>query len=110
MEIWDEPFQIFPEVAALYEKTERTSWCSIIAEKRLFKTKWEKENPDLALNLSSFILDKVTIFDFEKIVQKAGSKATRSASSTILSVFSGQIENMIVSSADLSNSDKIDGF
>ena len=104
----DEPFQIFPEVAALYENR-KNELRSIIADKKAIQTKWEKENPDLALKFKQFYSDKAPVFDFEKIVQKQ-DQATRSASSTILSAFSGQIENMIVSSADLSNSDKTDGF
>jgi transketolase len=36
--------------------------------------------------------------------------ATRTASATVLGTFAGKIENMIVASADLSNSDKTDGF
>lgn len=40
---------------------------------------------------------------------KAGD-ATRSASAKVLGVLATEVENMIVSSADLSNSDKTDGF
>ena len=47
--------------------------------------------------------------NWEAIEQKAGA-ATRAASATVLGVLATQVENMIVASADLSNSDKTDGF
>jgi transketolase len=47
--------------------------------------------------------------DFSQITQKENT-ATRGASSAVLSYFADHIENMIVASADLSNSDKTDGF
>jgi transketolase len=47
--------------------------------------------------------------DFASVQQKEGS-ATRAASATMLGIFAQKIENMIVASADLANSDKTDGF
>lgn len=47
--------------------------------------------------------------DYKSIEVKAGV-ATRAASATVLGVFAEKIENMIVAPADLSNSDKTDGF
>ena len=47
--------------------------------------------------------------DWSSIEQKA-NVATRVASATVLSLLATQVENMIVASADLSNSDKTDGF
>ena len=47
--------------------------------------------------------------DWTAVVQKEGS-ATRAASSACLGVLAEQVPNMICSSADLSNSDKTDGF
>jgi transketolase len=43
-------------------------------------------------------------------IQQKPNQATRAASATVLSVLATQVENMIVTSADLSNSDKTDGF
>ena len=63
----------------------------------------------MAAKLNKFFSKEAPDFDFSKIVQKAGS-ATRAAGSTVLAAFAGEVENMIVSSADLSNSDKTDGF
>jgi transketolase len=47
--------------------------------------------------------------NWEAIQPKAGS-STRAASATVLGEFAKQVGNMIVSSADLANSDKTDGF
>ena len=47
--------------------------------------------------------------DWTAVQQKAGA-ATRGASATVLGVLAEQVPNMIVGSADLSNSDKTDGF
>jgi transketolase len=51
----------------------------------------------------------VPAIDWAAIEQKP-NQATRAASATVLGVLAKQVENMIVSSADLSNSDKTDGF
>lgn len=52
---------------------------------------------------------KIPQIDWNAIEQKANA-ATRAASATVLGVLATEVENMIVSSADLSNSDKTDGF
>ena len=59
--------------------------------------------------LLSFYSGEVPEIDYMSIQQKEGS-ATRAASATVLGIFARKIENMIVASADLSNSDKTDGF
>jgi transketolase len=79
------------------------------AEKKTAQLEWRNANPELAAKLATFFSNEAPAFDFDKIVQKAGT-ATRAASSTVLAAFAGEVENMIVSSADLSNSDKTDGF
>lgn len=104
----DNPFVIFEDVQELYDKRKQELIKSAAA-KKAEQVKWEAENPELAAKLKSFFSDKAPEFDFSKIEQKANS-ATRGASSTVLAAFAGEVENMIVSSADLSNSDKTDGF
>lgn len=52
---------------------------------------------------------KAPKIDWSKVEQKAGS-ATRAASAACLGVLAEQVPNMICASADLSNSDKTDGF
>ncbi|HZL10192.1 MAG TPA: transketolase [Prolixibacteraceae bacterium] len=102
------PFVIFDDVQALFDKRKQ-ELIAIAAEKKAVQQAWEKENPELAKKLARFFSKEVPAFDFSKISQKAGS-ATRAASSTVLAAFAGEVENMVVSSADLSNSDKTDGF
>nr|WP_255525758.1 MULTISPECIES: hypothetical protein [unclassified Oceanispirochaeta] len=59
--------------------------------------------------MEQFYSKKLPAIDWKAIEQKSGS-ATRAASASVLSVLAENVENMIVSSADLSNSDKTDGF
>lgn len=102
------PFVIFPEVAELYAK--RTAELKkIVAERYAKKAECTKANPELAAKLEVFFSGKAPKVDWAAIEQKAGT-ATRAASATVLSALAMQVENMIVASADLSNSDKTDGF
>lgn len=102
------PFVIFPEVAELYAKR-REELKKIVAEKYTIKATWAKANPEKAAKLEAFFSNKLPNIDWNAIEQKANS-ATRAASATVLGVLATQVENMIVASADLSNSDKTDGF
>lgn len=104
----ENPFVIFPEVEELYAKR-KEALVKIAAEKKAQQAAWEKENPELAKKLASFFSKEAPKVDFAAIAQKA-DQATRAASSTVLAAFASQVENMIVASADLSNSDKTDGF
>jgi len=104
----DEPFTIFPEVAELYAKrTEDLK--KIVAEKHAIKDEWAKANPELAAKMAEFFSGKAPKVNWDAIEQKAGI-ATRAASATVLGALATQVENMVVASADLSNSDKTDGF
>ncbi|KAA6332839.1 Transketolase [termite gut metagenome] len=104
----DDPFVIFPEVAALYAKRNE-ELKKIVAGKYAQKSAWAKVNPELSLKMTDFFENKAPKIKWEAIQQKAGA-ATRNASATVLGVLATQVENMIVASADLSNSDKTDGF
>jgi len=104
----ENPFMIFPDVKEFYEKVKEKKR-KIIAEKNAAYTTWQKENPGLAQKLEKILSGEITNIDFSKIQIKPDSP-TRSVSSVVLSEFSGKIENMIVMSADLSNSDKTEGF
>lgn len=104
----DNPFVIFPEVEALYAKR-NAELKEILAERYAQKAIWEKENPELAKKLVSFFEHKAPSVNWNAIEQKANA-ATRNASAVVLGALATQVENMIVSSADLSNSDKTDGF
>ena len=102
------PFVLFPEVAEYYSNVLKQK-SKLAAEKKTMQQKWEKENPELAAKLHKFLSGEVPQIDYSSISQKDDS-ATRAASSTVLAYFAQAVENMIVASADLSNSDKTDGF
>ncbi len=102
------PFVIFDDVQAMFD-ARKAELVAAAAKKKAEQDAWAKANPELASKLAKFFSKEVPSFDFSKIAQKAGS-ATRAASSTVLAAFAGEVENMVVSSADLSNSDKTDGF
>ncbi|WP_418550582.1 transketolase family protein [Parabacteroides goldsteinii] len=102
------PFSVFPEVAELYAKRAKELE-AIVAERYAAKEAWAKANPELAEKMKFWFSDKAPKLDWEAIEQKA-NQATRAASATVLGVLATKVENMICSSADLSNSDKTDGF
>ena len=102
------PFSVFPEVAELYAKRAKELE-AIVAERYAAKDAWAKANPELAEKMKFWFSGKAPKLDWEAIEQKA-NQATRAASATVLGVLATKVENMICSSADLSNSDKTDGF
>jgi len=102
------PFQLFPEVKELYA-ARQSELAEIVAVKKMDQTVWAKQNPELAAKLDKFFSGKAPAVDYAAIVQKA-DQSTRAASSTVLGAYAEQVENMVVASADLSNSDKTDGF
>ena len=104
----EHPFQIFPEVQALYAKR-REELKKIVAERQAQKAEWAKGHPVQAKQLEEWFSGKAPKIDWSKVEQKAGS-ATRSASAAVLSQLAEQVPNMICASADLSNSDNTNGF
>ncbi len=104
----ENPFQIFSDVEDYYSKIREEKIKQAKAKKQE-QTEWEKNNPELASKLQQFFSGKAPDINFEKIAQKENT-ATRGASGTVLAHFAKTVENMIVASADLSNSDKTDGF
>ncbi len=103
-----DPFLVFDDVKTLYSQR--------LSEKRKAADEWKRkkelwasENPELEKKLNLFYSGNIPEIDFSAIVQKENS-ATRAASAAVLGVLASRIENMIVASADLSNSDKTDGF
>jgi len=103
-----DPFRVFPDVRKYFDNLliKKTGEARIRKEEQ---KNWEKLNPELAAKLDTFFSGKSPVIEFAEIIQKEGI-ATRAASSTVLALFAKKIENMIVASADLSNSDKTDGF
>lgn len=104
----NDSFRVFPEVQKLYNDR-KEELRRIVAEKQAKKEEWSNANPELAEKLNLFFSKEAPQVNWGAIEQKADS-ATRNASATVLSHLAEQVENMIVASADLSNSDKTDGF
>jgi transketolase len=104
----EEPFQIFPEVQKLYADRKK-ELKEIVAARHAEKAEWAKGHPEQAKQMEEWFSGKAPQIDWNKVEQKAGA-ATRGASATVLSVLAEQVPNMICASADLSNSDKTDGF
>ena len=102
------PFNIFENVEQHYSKI-LTNKHENAAYKKHQIAVWEKENVALSIKLNLFISNILPALDLSTILQKPNA-ATRDASSVVLGYLAENIENMIVSSADLSNSDKTDGF
>jgi transketolase len=103
-----EPFRIFKETEQLYAQR-KEELKKIAALRHAEQAEWEKAHPETAKKLACWLSGQMPEIDWAAIVQKP-NQATRTASATVLSVLSRQVENMIVTSADLSNSDKTDGF
>lgn len=104
----DEPFRVFNETREIYDsrRCELKTWA---AKRKQTETEWRAANKELARKLTRFLSGEVPEIDYNKIEVKADT-ATRVASATMLGVYAEKVENMIVASADLSNSDKTDGF
>ncbi|HPG08965.1 MAG: transketolase [Saprospiraceae bacterium] len=104
----DNPFLIFEDVREHYH--------AVLADKRKKvqdakkeQQKWSAENPEMAKKLEHFLRGNLPDIDYSAIPQKANA-ATRDASASVLSYLADHVENMVVASADLSNSDKTDAF
>ncbi|MCD8305137.1 MAG: transketolase [Prevotella sp.] len=104
----ENPFAIFPEVEEMYfrRKEELTKLCRVRHDE---EAAWAAANPDTAAQVKEWFSGAAPKIDWTKCVQKYND-ATRSASATCLALLAEQVPNMICASADLSNSDKTDGF
>lgn len=104
----ENPFVIFDEVKQLYadRAAELRKWVALRKEEQ---KSWTAANSELAEILDGFLQGKLPEIDYLNI--KCGENvATRAASAAVLGTLAEKVENMIVASADLSNSDKTDGF
>ncbi|MDD5996620.1 MAG: transketolase [Bacteroidales bacterium] len=104
----NDPFKIFEETKKLYA-ARREELIAEAGKRKAVQAEWAKKNPELAAKLELFFSGKLPNLDFSKIEQKP-NQPTRAASAAVLGYLADNVENMIVSSADLSNSDKTDGF
>ena len=103
----EKPFQIFPAVQELYANR-LNELKAIAAERHAEEEAWAKANPEKAKLQEEWFAGKLPQLDWN-VEQKAGD-ATRNASAACLGMLAKNVPNMIVSSADLANSDKTDGF
>ncbi len=104
----ENPFVIFDDVKELYAKRAE-ELKKIAAERHAEEQAWAEANPEKAAQQKDWFNNVVPEIDWASIQQKANDP-TRNASATVLGVLSEKVPNMIVSSADLCNSDKTDGF
>ena len=104
----ENPFQIFTESEAAFaaRKEALKGW---VADMAATEKAWRQENKSLATKLDKFLKNELPEIDYKSIEMKA-DVATRAASATVLSVLADKVENLVVASADLSNSDKTDGY
>ncbi len=104
----EDPFAVFPEVAGLYQQARAAKLKDATARKAK-QQEWAGANPGLAGKLAMFLSGKLPPLNFEEVAHKADI-ATRAASGVVLGWLARRVENLVVASADLSNSDKTDGF
>lgn len=104
----ENPWVIRDEVRELYAKRAE-KLREIVADRRAEYDTWKAENPEQARLLEEYKALDLPHLDWDSIEFKP-NMASRAASATVLGFLAEHIGNMIVSSADLANSDKTDGF
>lgn len=102
------PFAIAEDVQALYDNRAK-ELRKIVAQRHAAEDQWKAQHPEKATQMKEWFSGNAPKVDWSNLTQKAGA-ATRNASSACLSLLAEQVPNMVCSSADLSNSDKTDGF
>jgi len=104
----EDPFAVFPETKALYEQAMAEKRAAVAKKMEQYEA-WKMANTELAGKLERILSGEVPEIDFSAIEIKPDG-ATRAASASVLGTLAGQVDNMIVMSADLANSDKTEGF
>jgi len=104
----NEPFVVYPEVKELYAKRNE-ELREIVAKRHQEENEWAKNNPQLAAQMKDWFSGNAPKVDWSTLTQKPDG-ATRVASAACLGLLAEQVPNMVCSSADLSNSDRTDGF
>ncbi len=103
-----DPFHITDEVSS-YITTVLDQKREAAKKKKETYSSWKASNAALAAKYERFLSGEVQNIDWKSIPQKYNT-ATRNASAQVLSYLADHCENMIVSSADLCNSDKTEAF
>ncbi len=104
----EEPFALFEESKEVYAaaRVRLEEWAKQMGE---VEKSWRQENKELSRKLDSFLKNELPALDYHKVELKPDGP-TRAASATVLGYYAEKLDNMIVASADLSNSDKTDGY
>lgn len=106
----ESPFEIWDDVAEAFEQRKH-DLIKITDERHSAEKVWAAANPELAKKLQDYIAYKLPEIDWDEILKSVKpNSASRNASAAVLSVLGEKVGNMMVSSADLANSDKTDGF
>lgn len=103
-----DPFRIFPDVAEAMETVIAAKTAAAAAAKKA-EAEWAGKNPELAKKLAFWLSGKLPEIDWSQVPQKGG-EATRAASKNVLEYLAGKVENLVVMSADLADSDYTEGF
>ena len=104
----DNAFVIYDDVKQIY-RNRAAELQKIVGERQSQERVWALENPENAKKQADWFANKLPDIDWNSIAVKSGDP-TRNASSAVLGELAKKVENMVVSSADLCNSDKTDGF
>lgn len=104
----EDSFAVFEDVSEFYKKVAESKR-SQVSKHKLIESQWRAEQPEKAIKLDQFLSGRIPNLDFKEIQQKQ-NVASRAASSEVLGYLAGKVENLIVASADLANSDKTDGY
>lgn len=104
----EDPWQIFEDTKALYAARE-AELREIVAKRRAEIAAWAAANPELAAEFEKWMNGRMPAINFSEITNKANI-ATRTASANVIDWLARNVPNMIVSSADLANSDKTEAF
>jgi len=103
-----DPFKVFPDVREYFSEVINKKR-NLAASKKAELHAWSALNPTAAALWRKFFSNKAPEIDYSAIPLKTNA-ATRNTSGDVLAYFSAHLGNMIVISADLSNSDKTEGF
>ena len=104
----ENPFEIFPEVKEYYAQKLAEKAEAAKAEKAE-EAKWAAENPELAKKYQQYLNNDFEIPALNDLTFDKAT-ATRGSLGKTLAAMYGKVENLVVASADLSNSDKTDEF
>ncbi len=104
----DNHFEIFDDVNNYYKNILKEKSKNAQARKKDYE-KWAKDNSALANKLEFFLSGDLPKIDWADLPQKS-NVASRDASAAVMSYLAGKVENLVISSADLCNSDKTEAY